>query len=249
MSGATWFPGMGQKPFARHRLFCFPFAGGTPHAYRRLATMAPDWLDVVPVLLPGRDMRINDTPYAEIDAFLDGIVPQIVPHLSGSFGFLGYSMGARLSYMLARRLAAMGLSQPRYLCLCAHAWPYDGPPRSPLHTLPKAAFWDKIAEYGGTPAEIFEHPELMDLVEPMLRGDFAMAFEPLPRFAHPLDMPIIAIAGQIDPHAAPDQMRQWQVETEGPFDEYALAGGHFVIQSAPDIFANTVLSAIRKYIA
>lgn len=243
----TWFPGLGARPFASHRAFCFPFAGGTPNAYRTLQERAPDWIEVVPVLLPGRDMRIMDAPVATIDAFLDAVLPVITPHLAGSFGFIGYSMGSRLAYRLTHRLRDMGFAQPRYLMICAHDWPFSGVERDHLYTLPSPQFWKKIAAYGGTPGEIMQHPDLMDLLEPMLRADFAMAFEEFPRPDTPLDLPLVALSAMDDPYANPAAMSAWAQETTGEFTQIPLPGEHFVIQSAPELFARTVLEQVKKY--
>lgn len=71
-----------QKPETCLCLFCSPYAGGGTSIFRTWAEDLPAAVDVCPVLLPGRDDRLLEVPFA----------------------FFGHSMGGLIAFELAREL-------------------------------------------------------------------------------------------------------------------------------------------------
>ena len=54
-------------------LFCIPFAGGGAAFYRRWVKKMQGLLTVCPVQLPGREERIAEEPYTDMDRMLDDL--------------------------------------------------------------------------------------------------------------------------------------------------------------------------------
>src|ERR1700712_5986264 len=57
-AGNRWIAFRRPSPRARVRLLCFHHAGGNALVYRPWVAELPDWIDVCPVQLPGRGLRI-----------------------------------------------------------------------------------------------------------------------------------------------------------------------------------------------
>ncbi|MCF3142729.1 polyketide synthase [Streptomyces platensis] len=87
-----------EKPSARMKLYCFPYAGGNSGAFRSWAHAAPQWLDVVAVELPGRNGQAQSTvPENDHDdtAFLAGLAAALRSDAgSAAVAFCGLSFGA-----------------------------------------------------------------------------------------------------------------------------------------------------------
>jgi medium-chain acyl-[acyl-carrier-protein] hydrolase len=234
---SNWFPHWNSSPKPL-TLIAFPHAGAGAGVYGGLRRAAPEWLDIQPVQLPGREDRLSETMPDTLDALLERIVPAMTPVFDRPFALMGYSMGARIACALAHRLESAGLPMPKALVLAAHASPSE---KSSTEDASKArffreaesgAFWEKLKGYGGTPEAVFEHPDLMTILEPMLRADFNVAFSPLPSDRGKLSMPILALSGVEDVHSPPSSMMAWGKETSGPFRQQSLAGGHFFFYSS-----------------
>lgn len=242
---SAWLPLADRPTAAPARLFVLPFAGGGAAQFQALRRAAPDWLDVQPVQLPGRENRMFEPPVSNLSQMVDALRQEIEPYLDRPYALLGYSMGGRLSLGLAHALAAAGQPLPRQLIVAAHAAPML-PSRVPhVDSLDSPAFWRMIAGYEGTPEEVLDNDELKTLVEPTLRADFSISRQTVTRARTPLDLPILAIAGRHDPYAGPGDMQPWREETEGAFRLEIIDGGHFFLRTHLDSFTAHIFETLK----
>src|SRR5262249_18199472 len=81
----------------------------------------------------------------------------------------------------------------------------------------------------GTPQQVFEHPELLELLLPTIRADFALAdsyaYAPKP----PLDGPIVALGGRVDALVGVADLDAWHEYTTGHFARHLFEGDHFFL--------------------
>lgn len=237
-----WFPfGMGPAA-ARHRLFCLPFAGGGASFFlpwrKALAQHG-----VVPIQYPGRETRLHEPCYTNLDALVDALSQVIRPHLDRPYSLLGYSLGARVAYALCHRLAELGAPGPELFIAAAHHAP-DAPPTMPgAHWLPDDAFNQQMRQYGGLPEVVFQDPELSSLLLPILRQDIRLVEDAVPQT--PLATPILAYAGDSDASATPGSMKAWSKFTRIGFGLRVFSGGHFFARTAGD-FLTTLRADISS---
>jgi surfactin synthase thioesterase subunit len=76
---------------------------------------------------------------------------------------------------------------------------------------------------------VLEHPELMDLVMPLLRADFALLETHRHRPGPPLPCPITACGGLSDPDVSDEEVEGWREHAGGPFRKVMLPGNHFFL--------------------
>lgn len=217
------------NPAAKAKLFCFPFAGGSASFYRNWSLSLPD-IDVVPIQLPGREGRLFEQPFLDIQDLIHSLAPQIVPLLDGPFSLMGYSMGGIIAYELAHYLQSIHGLSPEHL--------YVGACRSPQSddwlALPRAYSDDEIItrlrDLGGTPQEILAQSDYLAIVLPTIRADFLLCASYRPRTnASKLSSSIHVFGGTQDRTASPNEMARWAAETTGPFEHKQYEGGHFFI--------------------
>lgn len=230
--GTPWLPfGLdGNGP----RLFCLPFAGGGASCFMPWRRSLPG-VTLAPVQYPGRETRIDEPCPTGLDELVDDIAVALAPHLDRPYSVLGYSLGAKLAFALCHRLLAKGLPTPSALFVVAHRPPDAPPPRPGAARLPVDEFRAHIKSYGGTPDEVFDSPELAELLLPILRADFALVEQAVPR--SPLALPIFAYAGHDDAIAGPSPMARWRDFTQGEFALRCFPGGHFFARSAAEFLA------------
>ena len=225
-----WLVRFHVTPQPALRLFCFPYAGGSASLFRNWGAMLDPRVEVIGVQLPGRGMRWEEA--LEVDfGLLANLVTDAIVRAAGSvrFGFFGHSMGALLMFEVARRLRARGARMPE--CMFASGRPAPHLPlqrqRAPLTS--DADFVDELRRLEGTPREILDNPELLAMLMPMIRGDFALldnwCFEPSPA----LDVPLFALAGRSDPHVSVDAVAAWAQWTRCNFELMTYSGGHFFL--------------------
>lgn len=225
-----WILRKAQPAKKKLRLFCFPYSGGGPSAFRGWAEALPA-LDVCLVQAPGREARMREAPLTAMSAFVDSLLPSLKPHLDLPFVFFGHSLGGLMIFEVARRLRREGLPMPAHLFPSASPAPHLSRVDNPIHHLPDDALRQKLINYQGTPKEILEHEELMQLVLPVIRADFtiwetyAAADEP------PLDVPVTAFGGLTDAEVTRDEVDAWRSVTTQKFSLRMLPGNHFFLHS------------------
>jgi medium-chain acyl-[acyl-carrier-protein] hydrolase len=142
-------------------------------------------------------------------------------------------MGALVAWRLAVHVAADGGPEPERLYVSAQRAPQLPDRRRALHALPDPELLRGISQLGGTAPEVLEHPELVQLLLPALRADFAIAESFVDRSGTTLHCPIVAFGGSEDREVTRDQLRAWRERTVGPFELVMLPGDHFAARRDP----------------
>ena len=230
-SDTPWIVKWRSTPTAKVTLLTFPYAGGTASMARRWTDLLPDWCDVWAVQYPGREERFTEMPFDRADPLADAIAAAITPHLRGRVCFFGHSMGALLAFLVAQRLMAAGRRNPHHLIVAGRRAPHLPDPVAPSHDLPESQFIARLRDLNGTPPEIFQHADLLEILLPTLRADFATSetyrHEPLP----PLSCPLTVLGGTRDPTTTRDELCAWAVHASESTTVHMFDGDHFFVRS------------------
>src|SRR5262249_33598404 len=154
--------------------FCLPFAGGGAGAFRAWPDGLPADVDVCPVHLPGREARYTEPAIDDVDALVGPLLEGLRPHFDGPFALFGHSMGGLVAFELADRLRRRGIAPVWFFASGVRAPHRPGSGRM-RHALPHDQFLTAVRELNGTPPELLENPEILDLMLPTLRSDFHLA--------------------------------------------------------------------------
>ena len=238
-TGNPWLAPHEARPYARVRLFCFPFAGGNASAYWGWAEGFPRDVEVCPVQLPGRGTRYTEPPFETMRDLVRATATGIENCLDRAFAFYGHSMGALLAFELAHELRARGRRGPMALFAGAHQAPMN-PYRFGIAHRTDAEVFAFVKRLSDQPDLLDEHPELLNLVLPTLRADLAVCDSYVYTRRLRLDCGLTVIGG-VDDVLPYDELARWQSETTGPFDIEMLPGGHF--------FLNTSREALLRCLA
>src|SRR5207237_545469 len=129
---------------------------------------------------------------------VEALFYELLPYLNKPFAFFGHSMGALLSFELARRLQGQYQLSPVRLFVSGRGAPHLPDLDTPRHTLPDAELLEELRRLNGTPMEILDHPELLQLMLPLLRADFAICETYVYADGVRLSCPLTALGGLND---------------------------------------------------
>jgi surfactin synthase thioesterase subunit len=236
MAASPWVLVPVPKPQAAVRLICLAGAGSGAAGYVPWArTLADRPVEVCAVRLPGRESRLHEQPFNRVEELIDALAPAVRPLLDRPYAFFGHSMGALIAFELTRTIRERGWPMPSDLFVSGARAPQVASADEPLHHLPDEAFVDAVsARYGGIPAAVLEHQELLDLVLPALRADLELVECYEHRAAEPLACPIAAFGGLQDLRVTEDALDAWREQTRGAFSRQMFPGDHFYLNHARD---------------
>lgn len=224
---SPWVVVPAPNPAARLRLFCFPYAGGGAAAYFGWGEVLPRTVELCAVQPPGREGRIAERPFDRVPPLVDALARELAPWLDRPFAFFGHSLGAVVAFELARRLRRDGRHAPLHLFASGRPAPHLPDDEPPLHALPDDELLVELRRLRGTPDEVLQNTELMELLLPLLRADFAASETYVCAPEPPLVVPISAYGGREDVDVPEERLAAWREQTTAAFRHVMFPGDHF----------------------
>lgn len=247
MFRSRWIESSLRARASECRLFCLAYAGGSSSIYASWQHALPDFVEVLPIQLPGRGTRMGEKPFTDLLQAVRAIHDDLLPLFQEKpFAFFGHSMGAVISFELTRQLGIEDGIRPFALFVSGRQAPHVPDRYEPLYDLPHDRFIAELRRLNGTPKEVFEHQELLNLVEPILRADFQAidTYRCIP--SAPVECPIIALGGEDDRDIQLEDLEAWRVHTSQDFRCKIFPGDHFYLQSQQPALLREVAREIRQ---
>jgi surfactin synthase thioesterase subunit len=210
----------------RLRLACLPHAGAGGSVFTSWAALLRDDIELVAVLLPGRETRIRDPCRHD----MLGLVPDIMVALELGddvpLALYGHSLGAAVMFEVARLAQTEGQGVAHLAVSGFHA-PHLPSTLPPLSHLPHADLIAALSRLGGLHPELLAHDEFSSIVLRAIRADLRLAedYRCLP--GPQLRCPITVMAGAYDPMTPPGSLDGWCDYTAADCTRYTFDGNHF----------------------
>ena len=228
---------------------CLPFAGAGASFFYPWYEKAGRQIEIVAIQLPGRESRIDDKPYRDVNTAVDELFPEIAGELgAGPVMLFGHSLGAVLAYELAHRFSAAPGFDVARLIVSGSPGPWTRRARRATG-LADDDFLARVSEFAQYNAETMQNPEVRKLVLPTLRADVEMHEKYLSGRSDPLAAPITSLRGRDDQLVTADQAAEWARATSREFQLAELPGSHmYITQSGDEILgmASDAASQLRK---
>lgn len=235
-----WIRGLAPNPQAKLRLFCFHYAGGSASIFRAWTGALPALIEVCAVQLPGRETRLREPAFTHLPEVIQALTPALRPYLNLPFVFFGHSLGALIAFELTRQLRREDQPEPVHLFVSSHRAPQIPDPDPPIHQLPEAEFIEKLRELNGTPEEVLQSAELMQLLIPVLRADFAVYETYAYSSDAPLECPISVFGGLQDKEISRDELLAWREQTQNTCTLRMFPGDHFYLHQAQPLLLKAI---------
>lgn len=234
---------------ATRRLYCLPFAGGGPSTYRLWPRSLPSDVEVLVIVLPGRDPRTRaasgEPPPGSMAELVEAAHAEILTaqrHNPLPFAIFGHSMGALVAYELTVALecaAGTGAqttdatSTPAHLFVSGRRPPDERHEGERIHDLADEEFLDKMQRlYGGVPDAVRQEPELLALFLPGLRADVQVFETYAPLTDRRVQCMVRVYGGVDDRRPKPERLPGWQRLVEHEISLRTFPGGHFYLNDA-----------------
>lgn len=235
-------------PEAKKRVFCFTHAGGSASAFIPWAKqLAPD-VELHAIQLPGRGHRFGEPQLASIEDLVDEIAIDVEALIDKPYVFFGHSMGSLLAFELARLFRRETFPLPKKLIATAFVAPQHAQFSSSIdgrniHELPEPELVRFLRRLGSNSSHsALEDAEIRALMLPVVRADFSLLAAYRMEEEPPLEVPITAIAGELDPLATPALVEGW-MEHSTRFEFIRRNHGHFMIDDDAPFLLDLIRAA------
>lgn len=217
-----------ESPVAPLTLVFLHHAGGSAASFAPFTRQLPaDW-NLWSVDLPGRLMAVRERACRTSSQATEYVARELRSLLSGPYALFGHSMGALIAFETARELSAQGL-RPEWVGLSGAPAPGHRPDRAQRHLWPRERLTAFMLGLGGTPEEVFEMPDLLDLMVEVLRGDLSIVDTYQVHAGPVLEAPLTVFTGEDDPVAGPRIAAPWAGYTTARATARSWPGGHFYL--------------------
>jgi medium-chain acyl-[acyl-carrier-protein] hydrolase len=189
-----------------------------------------------------------EPPFTRIEPLIQALENVLLPALDRPFAFFGHSMGAIVSFELARLLRENNHLSSLKLFVSGRRAPQIPDSDLPIHALPEPEFLKELRRYNGTPEEVLNNTELMQLLLPTLRADFAVLETYIYAPAPPLDCPITAFGGLQDWKASREDLEAWREQTNAAFSLQMFPGDHFFLYSSETLLLQFLSQELHQIV-
>lgn len=212
-------------------LIALAHAGGSAKALLPFRRHLPASIELRPLDLPGRGSRFKEPLIAARQPLIEQLCGELTGSLHKPYALFGHSLGGMLAFELAHALMRRGLPAPRALCVAASPAPCSQGRRRPSETWSTdEALMASMRKVGGTPPELFEHPELLELFLPIMRADFQLCDDIPAQPLGPLPCPIHVYAGRGDKLEL-EALHGWQRASSHAHTLTFFEGDHFFVRT------------------
>ncbi|MGM7721819.1 thioesterase II family protein [Metabacillus sp. Hm71] len=211
-------------------LFCFPYAGGSGAIFHHWSKYLHPSIELCPIDYAGRGKRFQESFYQNMNEAIDDLFDVVHPFISKNhYSFFGHSLGGLIAYELCKKVASESCRPPEHLFLSGIKAP-NQLRKKKIHHLPEKEFKEELLELNGTPLEVLNNQELMNLFIPVLRSDFKLIEEyEGDQVRAKINTSITALYGDKDNMSRNDMMK-WRDFTAKDSRIICYPGGHFFIR-------------------
>ncbi|MFF8430709.1 thioesterase II family protein [Streptomyces sp. NPDC016566] len=234
-------------PAPELRMYCFHHAGGGPSLFQGWQRALASEAQVLPVLLPGRDRRIREPRFTDIDQLIQDLDRELAPSLEQPYVLFGHSMGALIAHRLAAHRSATGGRLPEAVFLSGCRPPHLPSGLPPADKVSEAELVSWLKEVGGLPDELLGSPDWLALLLPILIDDLTLCASTAKRPVTRLPCPVHVFGGDADPLAGSHELSAWRAHSSAEFTLTMCSGGHFYLKDSPDPLLAILRKGLSRY--
>ncbi|CAM3710816.1 Linear gramicidin dehydrogenase LgrE [Vibrio aerogenes CECT 7868] len=210
-------------------LICFPYAGGSSRAYSQLFSRLNQHIHARCMEYPGHGIKSHEPLLYEIETIATQLFHELecTNTFHSDYVFYGHSMGALVSYLVARIAAEHGYRPPCHLIVSGKSSP-TLPFTGRKHLLDSEDFWQSLSAMGGIPDELMHDQQLKCYFEQILRADFTAAETWQWQPARPLQCPVTVWYGDHE-NVSFETASAWRQVTTKSVNIQSFPGNHFFI--------------------
>lgn len=228
-------------------LFCLPYAGGSEVIYYKWRKYLDPLIRLEPIELKGRGKRFNEDFYENLEEAVEDIFENIKNKIvHEEYAIYGHSMGSLLAYELYYKISKENIKMPKHMFFSGYKAPSIPRKEKQVHLLPDHEFIEEVINLGGTPQEVADNKELLQLFAPILRSDFKMLEKYLYKEKKEKIQCDISILNGKEDDITLEELLAWEKLGDKGFKVYNFQGNHFFINNNVENITKIINTTLGK---
>lgn len=221
-------------------LLCFHYAGGGANYYKNWLNHLPPDMGLFAVRLPGRENLFAHVAYQNVEDIFNDLELTLAPLFSANKSLIlfGHSMGGLLAFETARRFS----DREKIKCLAISGFGHPMHIKKKNRHLLSDTMLRQLMNYSDLADKKYAE-EIIDLMLPTIRNDYAVCDTYVYKKTQKLSVPIITFVGKQDAIHTTFAMQQWHDETTNKFLNFSYEGDHFFISRHYSDMVNKLLNS------
>ncbi|MFF2291041.1 thioesterase II family protein [Peribacillus butanolivorans] len=234
------------------KVFAFPYAFGGSNIYQELGKQLDRSIQMKPLDYAGHGARMFEGFSNSIQEMAQDAYARISNELNDDYCLLGYSMGGYVCYELYQIIKKNNKRLPLHMFMFASKAPDFKKEDENGECMSLEQVRNKLREINGTPEEILNNDELIEMIAPVIRSDISNISNYIPTnyTIGKIDCQTTVIRGLKERdencHA------EWSKYFNNDFEYLTVNGGHFFMFEndfkRTTEFAEIINERVRKYI-
>jgi medium-chain acyl-[acyl-carrier-protein] hydrolase len=233
-------------------LYAFPYAFGGANIYRELEKYMDKYINIKSLNYPGHELRITEKFSNSIQEMAKDAYDKICEELDNNYCLLGYSMGGLVCYELYQIIKKNNKKLPMHMFIFASDAPDFKQDYEDEENMSLDQVRDILRDMDGTPDEILNNDELIEMITPIIRSDISNIknYVPTNHTIEKVGCQVTVIRG-IEEDAGTCHS-DWNKYFANECEYLTVEGGHFFMfqndYERTYEYANIINQRIRNYV-
>lgn len=229
------------------QLIAFPYAGGSQAIYWPIKEHLYKHIDMTVLEPPGRGGRFSEPPFFTIQQMVDDAMNWFRLHKPKRYVLFGYSMGGIVAYELYFKLLEERVPLPFHIFFAACDIFAKEISDVKIEEMTVEEFITYLNLHNGTPKEVLENSELLELLIPYVKADFiACGNYQFKEYKERIRCDVTILEGKEDRADNKPQFGNWKRCTDKNCSITYFDGDHFFIRDFPEKIAHEINNVCTK---
>lgn len=216
------------------KLFALPYAFGSSYIYHSLENNLIADYDMISLDYPGHGGRMRENLIKDIKQLADDAYKQICKYLKTDedYAILGYSMGSIVGFEVLNIMKERKIKEPKAFFAFASPAPNRKEDAKDYENYNMTDIKNVLLERKGTPDEVLENEEMLELLEPIIRNDLIALRDYNDSYSDiKIECPLIVVRGTKENGRKGEDIKEsfeeWRKFASGKTAYYEIEGEHF----------------------
>lgn len=226
----VWYAHGIEHESAKINVICFPYAGGTASNFARWKKSLDKEHSIYPVLYPLRERRYNENMPDSIEALVTEFVDENLKLFEKPFILFGHCTGSIIAYETARYIHEKLKKEPICFIASGALSPDKRLVQMDVDNMKDNDFIEMLNDTGRIAEGAELIPNFKEYYLPVIRADYHLLGMYNYEASYKMSCQVITLAGTEDKQISFDDISNWRKFTDGKYENYSMAGGHFFIE-------------------